>query len=285
MKSSEKIIILLLPFLVIGVLLIVYLLLSPASEKPVPSDQQSQKIEKTETPQDLDVLTNSIGMKFAKIPSGSFTIGSSQREMEGYNEGPQRTIKLTESFYMGVYEVTQAEYEKVTGSNPSYFKGNRNFPVEKVSWNNAVSFCKKMSLLDTSYTYRLPTEAEWEYSCRAGSTTAFYWGDEWDDAYCWNATNSDGKTHEVGKKKPNAWGLCDMSGNVCEWCSDWYTENYPTVDQTNPLGSANGSYRVFRGGSWSYSARHCRSANRNYDRPGYSYYFLGFRVVAVRKGQ
>ena len=180
-------------------------------------------------------------------------------------------------------EVTQEQYQKVMGTNPSQFKGPQN-PVEKVSWADAVEFCGKLSAMPAEKTaghvYRLPTEAEWEYACRSGTTTAYGFGDDASRLgdYGWFDGNSDSSTHPVGEKKPNAWGLYDMHGNVWEWCQDWYGD-YPSGSTTDPTGPSSGSFRVDRGGSWCSSAGYCRSAYRYRNAPESRGNFLGFRVL------
>ena len=170
-------------------------------------------------------------------------------------------------FSIGVHEVTQSQDESVMGANPSSFKGANN-PVENVSWDDAVAFCAKLSALPAEVAagrvYRLPTEAESEYACRAGTTTGYSFGDDAQDLgeYAWFSDNSGNTTHGVGEKLPNDWGLCDMHGNVFEWCSD-----------------AVGSYRVFRGGSWYYEAAYCRSAYRYSLAPSFRSAYLGFRLA------
>ena len=185
---------------------------------------------------------------------------------------------------MGVHEVTQAQYEQVMGVNPSEYKGANN-PVEMVSWEDAVEFCRRLSELPAEKAagnvYRLPTEAEWEYACRAGTTTKFSFGDDESDfgEYGWYRENSGRTTHPVGSKLPNAWGLYDMHGNVWEWCQDWYGD-YPSGSVTDPSGATSSSFRVLRGGGWDYSADGCRSAFRGRDLPSCrDYGRLGFRVV------
>ena len=184
---------------------------------------------------------------------------------------------------MGVHEITQAQYEQVMGVNPSRFKGADN-PVENVSWDDAVEFCRRLSELpaekEAGNVYRLPTEAEWEYACRAGTTTMYSFGDDESKlGDCdWFSENSGTKTHPVGGKKPNAWGLYDMHGNVWEWCQDLYGD-YPSGPVTDPTGPATGSDRVYRGGSWYGTAVYCRSANRHWYLPSYRSINLGFRVV------
>jgi formylglycine-generating enzyme required for sulfatase activity len=253
---------------------------------------KQQEERRTRQPKRGDVRTNSIGMKLVYIPAGSFMMGSPSNEKDRESdEGPQHHVQISKGFYMGAYEVTQAQWQAVMGSNPSNFKGN-NLPVEKVSWNDAVEFCEKLSHQEGK-TYRLPTEAEWEYACRAGTTTPFYFGQtiSTDQAnYDGNYTYGSGrkgiyrqKTTAVGSFAPNAFGLYDMHGNVWEWCSDWYGENYysssPGVD---PQGPASGSYRVLRGGSWGYSPGHCRSASRGRHTPDLRGGDVGgFRIVLL----
>ena len=198
------------------------------------------------------------------------------------DEFPQR-VTLAKSFYLGVTEVTQEQYRRVLEVNPSRFKCPQN-PVESVSWKDAVQFCRKLSAMPAAKTaghvYRLPTEAEWEYACRSGTTTAYGFGDDASRLgdYGWFGSNSGSKTHPVGEKKPNAWGLYGMHGNVWEWCQDWYGE-YPSGSATDPTGATSGSYRVLRGGGWYGSARDCRSAYRNRNSPVYRSDDLGFRVL------
>jgi formylglycine-generating enzyme required for sulfatase activity len=210
-----------------------------------------------------DTFTNSIGMKFVLIPAGEFTMGSPENEVGRNSDETQHNVKITKSFYIQTTEVTQAQWKAVMGNNPSYFKGD-DLPKEQVSWDDAQEFLKKLSAKE-GVTYRLPTEAEWEYACRAGSTTRFCFGD--DDSklveYAWYSANSDSKTHPVGGKKPNAWGLYDMHGNVWEWCQDWYDENYyKNSPAEDPQGPANGEFRVLRGGSWVFDSWVGRAADR-----------------------
>ncbi len=240
-------------------------------------------------------VVNSIGIKLALIPAGEFQMGSPGSDSEASrNEKPQHAVRITKPFYLGVTEVTQEQYERVMGTNPSRFKGPQ-LPVENVSWEDAVEYCRKLSALPVERSagrvYRLPTEAEWEYACRAGSTTRYYFDDDgstWDfggDAsmlgeHGWYKGNSVFKTQPVGQKKPNEWGLYDMHGNVWEWCSDWFSANYyANSPLEDPTGHASGSRRVCRGGSWSDAAELCRSASRSWYRPGHRYDNLGFRVA------
>ena len=199
------------------------------------------------------------------------------------DEGGSHEVTLSRPFYMGVTEVTNGQWQRVMGSVPSKWK-DADRPVETVSWEEAVAFCRKLSELPeerkAGRVYRLPTEAEWEYACRAGTDTKYSFGDAEGqlDAYGWYDKNSGGKTHPVGQKQPNAWGLHDMHGNVWEWCSDWYGE-YPRGGVTDPQGWSGGSNRVNRGGSWNNTARNCRSANRNRNNPSNRNNNLGFRLA------
>jgi len=229
-------------------------------------------------------ITNSVGMKLKLIPAGEFMMGSPESdEWAQDDEKSKHRVRITKPFYLGVYEVTQAEYEKVMGENPGSFKGGSN-PVEMVSWHDAVEFCKRLSAKEGK-TYRLPTEAEWEYACRAGTTTLYCTGDDPASLgeYAWCAENCDQKTHPVGEKKPNAWGLHDMHGNVLEWCADWYGR-YASEEVSDPSGPETGSYRVDRGGSWFSGARYCRSADRGRVVPILRGENLGFRVASVPSG-
>jgi formylglycine-generating enzyme required for sulfatase activity len=225
-------------------------------------------------------MTNSIGMKLVYIQPGEFQMGSNDGEDD---EKPLHTVKISKGFYMGIYEITQEQYQKVMGNNPSHFKGEDNLPVETVSWDAAVEFCKKLSQKEGK-TYRLPTEAEWEYACRAGTTTKFSFGEDESRLgdYAWYRQNSGSKTHLVGTLKPNAWGLYDLHGNVWEWCQDWYaTDWYSKTPAENPLNESYGDKkkRILRGGGWSYLALNCRVSNRNSSNPFYRLSYFGFRVV------
>jgi len=224
-------------------------------------------------------LGGAVTMKMVLIPAGKFMMGSPDSEQgRSEEEGPQHKVTISKPFYVGVTEVTQAQYEAVMGTNPSKFKGATN-PVEMVSWNDATEFCKKLSE-KTRQAVRLPTEAEWEYACRAGSQTLFSFGDV-DSAlgdFAWYWGNSGSQSHPVGQKRPNAWGLFDMHGNVWEWCADWYGD-YPKGTVTDPQGAASGEYRVLRGGCWYDYPNYCRAAYRSYLTPVNRDKYCGFRVV------
>ena len=227
------------------------------------------------------------------INGGTFMMGSPAGESgRSPNEGPQRRITVS-SFYMAMYPVTQAEYQDIMGSNPSHFKGI-NLPVEQVNWFEAVEYCNRRSLkegLIPVYTvdrtnvswnheangYRLPTEAEWEYACRAGTLTPFNTELSLSEVG-WYAENSERRTWPVGQKLPNSWGLYDMHGNVLEWCWDWLG-NYTAGAQTDPLGLASGKSRVYRGGCWRFVTHQNRSAFRFGNHPNLQSFLVGFRVV------
>jgi formylglycine-generating enzyme required for sulfatase activity len=206
-------------------------------------------------------ITNSIGMKFVLISAGEFQMGSPANEAGRGSDETQHKVKITKPFYLQTTEVTQAQWKAVMGNNPSGFKGD-DLPVERVSSDDAQEFIKRLSTKE-GLKYRLPTEAEWEYACRAGSTTGFCFGDDESKLgeYAWYYENSDNKTHPVSQKKPNAWGLYDMHGNVWEWCYDWY-DSYRNSPAEDPQGPASGQNRVLRGGSWSGNEGNCRSADR-----------------------
>jgi formylglycine-generating enzyme required for sulfatase activity len=231
-------------------------------------------------------LGNKVTMKLVFIPSGKFMMGSPASE-KGRNadEGPQREVTITKPFYMGATGVTDVQYEAVMGKNPFSFKLEGSQDSENmVSWDDTVDFCKKLSE-KTGKKVRLPTEAEREYACRAGTETRFSFGD--DDtalrAYAWYAGNSESNTHPVGQKEPNPWGLYDMHGNVWEWCSDYYADSYANAKYEDPQGPASGWYRVLRGGGWNDIPRYCRSACRMNYGPGVRLSDYGFRVVVDLK--
>jgi formylglycine-generating enzyme required for sulfatase activity len=215
--------------------------------------------------------------------SGSFQMGSPEDEEDRYDDETLHEVTLTSGYWLGKHPVTQAQWEKVMGDNPSDFKG-ANRPVEEVSWDDVTSFCEKLTELEreagrlpAGMAYQLPTEAEWEYACRAGTTTRFAFRDELTEEDANFDENVD-ETTDVGKYPANAWGFHDMHGNVWEWTADWCGENYPTGNVTNPTGSADGAARVARGGSWDNTANDARSAKRYGFEPAYSNSILGFRL-------
>jgi formylglycine-generating enzyme required for sulfatase activity len=211
-----------------------------------------------------------------RIEPGTFNMGSG----EVGNAQPTTQVTITKGFWLGKTEVTQAQWQTVMGNNPSNFEGD-SLPVEQVSWDDAMEFCRKLTereraagRLPVGYVYTLPTEAQWEYACRAG-TTGDYAGEL--NAMAWYLQNAGGTTHPVATKQANAWGLHDMHGNVWEWCLDWYAPQLPGGSVTDPTGPSSGSSRVFRGGGWCFADAGCRSAVRDWSGPGFRGNILGFR--------
>jgi formylglycine-generating enzyme required for sulfatase activity len=227
------------------------------------------------------------------IPGGTFIMGDKDEV-----DSPPHEVTVS-AFYIDKYLVTQEQYEKLMGDNPSRWKGKTN-PVEQMRWSDAVRFCNARSKaegLEPSYDlntwkcnfdangYRLPTEAEWEYACRAGTTTAYFFGDDESKlkAYAWYEDNSGGKPHPVGQKPANPWGLYDMSGNVWQWCNDFYKVDYYQESlKENPRGPESGETKVLRGGAWKFSAESCRSGYRYNENPGYSDVCFGYDIYGFR---
>ncbi len=257
-------------------------------------DTKSKRREKRSEISDFNSKEFTInGVKFEMVPikAGSFMMGSPENEDgRGRNEIPH-SVTLTKNFYMGKYEVTQEQWEAVMGNNPSSFKGAKR-PVECVSWNDAQEFIKKLNTQDavkrSGMKFRLPTEAEWEYACRAGTTTALNSGKNLTDEtrgrnlselgrYSYSRSK-DNKHVNVGIYAPNAWGLYDMHGNVWEWCEDWHGD-YDNGAVTDPKGASSGSFRVLRGGGWSSDDGNCRSATRSGIDPTFRFNCIGFRLV------
>lgn len=196
-------------------------------------------------------------------------------------------VTITRDYWIGKYEVTQGEFAAALGRNPSHFTGDSNRPVDKVSFFDATNYCwaitrreRDAGRLSAGYEYRLPSEAEWEYACRAGSTNLFNFGNDatHSGAFAWTAENSDASTHPVGLKRPNAWGLHDTHGNVWEWCSDWF-EPYPAVALTDPVGPAASKYKLFKGGGWNQDAEYARASSRFMMSPSNGIHFVGFRIA------
>ncbi len=225
-----------------------------------------------------ETFTNNIGMTFVRIAAGRFLMGSPQSDAQAHSdEKPQHEVWISEPFYLGIHPVTQGQWEAVMGSNPSRFQGDPQRPVERVSWDDVQVFLERLSERD-GRAYRLPSEAQWEYACRAGSTGAYCFGDDVGELvnYAWYDANSGNTTHPVGEKQANAWGLYDMHGNVWEWCQDFYSD-YQATAATDPRGPDAGAHRVIRGGCWSYSAQLVRSAYRVALGPALRVDYLGFR--------
>jgi len=223
------------------------------------------------------------GIEMVWCPTGEFMMGSPASEADRSGVETQHRVILTKGFWLAKTECTQGQWQGITGDNPSQFKGD-NLPVESVSWNAVQGYLAKMNsqnALPSGWKWALPSEAQWEYACRAGTTTAFA-GDL--DEMAWYAPNSGGKTNPVGTKKANAWGLHDMHGNVWEWCLDYYGD-YASGSATDPIGATSGAGRVIRGGSWPFTADYCRAAIRNYRTPAFRDVNFGFRPALVPSNQ
>jgi formylglycine-generating enzyme required for sulfatase activity len=283
--------------------------------------QRPDPVPAVKTPSSQESIKNSIGMTFELIPAGEFLMGSPENHKDAEkHEKPQHRVQITRPFYLGMYEVTQAQYEAVMGNNPSYFSASGGgsdsvagqstdrHPVENVSWLDAVKFCNKLGERDgrppfyeiegenvrvpdwSRPGYRLPTEAEWEYACRANAPTAtrfsFGNGEASLVEFAWCKGNSGGKTHPAGVKRPNGFGLFDMHGNVCEWCWDGYGEGYYKESrEDDPRGPDGAAARVRRGGSWHGGPRYSRSADRIAAGPVGWLNRLGFRVARDQSGR
>lgn len=222
---------------------------------------------------------NTVGMDFVLVPAGDFIMGS-QDGLE--NEAPIHAVRISQPFYLGKHEVTQGQWTAVMQTNPSHFRSDAALPVEQVSWEDVQEFISRLNTLEGKRLYRLPTEAEWEYAARAGSSSAYSFGDNAGmlPTYAWHVSNAVGTTHAVGTREPNAWGLYDMYGNVWEWVHDWYGA-YPTDVVTDPPGPEGGEHRVVRGGGWGDDAKLCRSTTRYVNTPSIRYTDLGFRLVRI----
>jgi formylglycine-generating enzyme required for sulfatase activity/serine/threonine protein kinase len=262
--------------------------LEAAAEQAQKAEEAAKKLEAarqgqvaTATPGKAYIIPG-LGLEMIQVPAGEFLMGSPGGLFRGEKnrevDETQHQVRLTQPFWLGKYEVKQGQWKAVMGSNPSQFSGD-DLPVEEVSWEDAMAFCRKLNQMDgnrpSGYVYSLPTEAQWEYACRAGTTTATAFGKRLTIQEA-NFAGYSGKTTPVGSYRPNAWGFYDLHGNVWEWCSDWYG-NYPSGSVTDPTGSSSGTYRVRRGGSWPSDGGGCRSADRGRYPPGYRGSYLGFR--------
>ena len=230
------------------------------------------------TPNVKTFYANGVSFEMVEVRGGTFRMGAtSEQGSEISDEKPVHSVTLS-GYYIGKTEVTQALWQAVMGSNPSYFEGD-GLPVEQVSWDDCQKFIRKLNSL-TGQNFRLPTEAEWEFACRGGNNSRGYKysGSNYIDNVAWYDGNSGDKTHPVATKSPNELGIYDMSGNVWEWCADWYGD-YSSGRQTNPKGPYDGSYRVYRGGCWLYCVRYCRSSYRDGYDPTYRSDDLGLRLA------
>ena len=288
----------------VGLTIIVFLTLSPCVGQLLPSNTMTI---------DLPGLPDgAIPLETTHIPAGTFTMGSPLDEQgRNANEGPQHEVTISKDFHIGRYEITVGQYTafmKATGneegvdwedSDCPLRRNDGNYqlngpcgrswdqPIVLVSWYGARDFCMWVEEQNSALLVRLPTEAEWEYACRAGTTTRFYWGNDLDyaqiDDYAWYGWNNQPSfTKKVGQKKPNAFGLYDMSGNVWEWCHDWYGE-YPQERGVDPIGQNTSLYHIFRGGDWMSTPRYVRSAERAFGEPTHMETTIGFRIVVLRQ--
>jgi formylglycine-generating enzyme required for sulfatase activity len=257
-----------------------------AAAAPVGAQATKQAaIEAKHAPKEVSVdLANGIKLELLLIPAGEFMMGSPESETSRLvMDKPQHRVRITKPFFLGKFPVTQQQWESVMGHNPSLLKSPKH-PVVNVSWYDCEGFFKKLNVKVGGATFQLPTEAQWEYACRAGTKTRFPFGNDESKLgdYAWYGHNADGVTHPVGGKKPNAWGLYDMHGNASQWCADWYDESYYAKSITNdPPGAATGFHRCIRGGDISRVASLCRSSTRNAGQPALREEFLGVRVARV----
>lgn len=227
-------------------------------------------------------LSDNVNMEFVLINPGSFMMGEDEGVGDS-DESPKHKVTITQPFYLGKYEVTQEQWMTIMGNNPSTFKGKMN-PVDTVSWEDCQIFIQKLSE-KTGQKFSLPTEAQWEFACRAGTTTPWSFGENEDIAgdYAWINENSNKTTNPVGSKEPNAWGIYDMYGNIQEWCADWYTNKYQIENSTDPIGPSSGDSRIVRGGGWGENTIDIRSSYRNCNGPDGKNDGIGFRCVMVAK--
>lgn len=241
-------------------------------------------------PEKTVMLPGNVPLKLLRIPAGSFVMGSEAGEAgrQG-DEGPRHRVTIGRDFYLGQYEITQGQWKAVMGSNPSVFRDRESadsHPVEMVSWEDAQQFLRKLNDLKLGE-FRLPTEAEWEYACRAGTETRYSFADDPDyrllPQHAWFYSRAEGRSQPVGTRKPNPWGLHDMHGNVWEWCADWFGP-YTAEERTDPTGPEKGDGRVIRGGSWFNEPEALRSANRHRHPIDSRQTNLGFRVVMASPG-
>ena len=254
----------------------------PRSNTPTQTRPQSQPAQGSSSSQGGNKTFTANGVSFTMIyvQGGTFTMGATSEQGSDVesDEKPAHSVTLS-SYYIGETEVTQALWQAVMGSNPSNFTGDSRLPVEQVSWEDCQTFISRLNSL-TGQHFRLPTEAQWEFAARGGNRSRGYKYSGSNDigSVAWYTDNSGSKTHPVKTKSPNELGIYDMSGNVWEWCQDWYGD-YSSSSLTNPTGASSGSYRVFRGGCWYYSARFCRSSKRSGNTPSSRFSNLGLRLA------
>ena len=267
----------------------------PGKKKPIDPDGLDEP-QQEETPDLLPegklYTVPDLDLKMIWIPSGKFVMGSPKSEPGHRQEEEElHQVTISRGFWIGQFEVTQAQFETILGENPSTFKDPQ-MPVHKVNWEDAMEFCKALTDREKSvnrmpdkWGFNLPTEAQWEYACRADTTTVFNFGNEAEELpqYGWFVDNSDGRPKTIGTKKPNAWGIHDLHGNMGEWCFDWYGKAYPVDGSIDPITKKASAFKVFRGGTYTDIAERCRAAYRNRITPDTRNPWIGFRVVLMRK--
>ena len=264
----------------------------PGGKTPGVHTTQPEPEDKSLLPEGQPLTIESIGMDMAWIPAGKFIMGSPRSE-NGHQLGEEtmHQVIISRGFWMGTLEVTQEQYQKLMGENPSFWNSDPKMAVNKVDWHQAMEFCEILTdqeqnygKIPKSWKFILPTESQWEYACRAGSTTVFHYGNEREtlSQYAWFSENSQQRVKPVGLKKPNKWGLYDIHGNVGEWCFDWYGKKYPPDGSVDPITQKASDFKVFRGGTYADPADRCRAAYRNRNTPETQNPWIGFRVILSR---
>jgi formylglycine-generating enzyme required for sulfatase activity len=266
----------------------------PVSDSPgagpatSPGTSQTPEPQKSLLPEGQPLTIESLDLKMSWIPAGKFIMGSPRSE-DGHQvfEENMHQVIISRGFWIGNYEVTQAQFEKIMGENPSFWKDPA-MPVNKVTWHDAMEFCGILSEQEQEYgrlpkdwRFILPTEAQWEYACRADSTTVYHFGNDREKLpqYAWYSENSQNRTKPVGLKKKSEWGLYDLHGNVGEWCFDWYGKKYPPEGSVDPITQKASDFKVFRGGTYADPPERCRAAYRNRNTPETQNPWIGFRVI------
>jgi len=280
MKTTSNKLKLILILLTISVFILIYFISSSILNLNTNKKNTIETTQSTLSNSKTITLSNGIKLDFVLINPGSFTMGSNEEFGDG-DEGPKHKVTITEAFYLGKFEVTQEQWLELMGSNPSEFVDLKK-PVDNVSWDDCKTFLQKLAE-KTGENFSLPTEAQWEYACRAGTDSLWTFGDTAEEIgnYAWLDINSAGTTHEVGTKKPNPWGLYDMYGNIQEWCEDLYTDKYSETDTTDPIGPSSGDSRVIRGGAWGDISDSVRSSYRNCSGATNKTNGTGFRCVLI----
>jgi formylglycine-generating enzyme required for sulfatase activity len=282
-------------FALLSVLILALFSGCPGKKKAVDPDRpdKSPKQEAQDIlPEGKPYNVPDLDMKMIWVPPGKFVMGSPKSEPGHRQEEEElHQVTISRGFWVGQFEVTQAQFETILGDNPSAFKDPQ-MPVHKVNWHEAMEFCevltereKSVNRMPNKWSFNLPSEAQWEYACRADTTTVFHFGNEAEELppYGWFADNSDGGPKTIGTKKPNAWGIHDLHGNMGEWCFDWYGKAYPVDGSVDPITEKASAFKVFRGGTYTDIPERCRAAHRHRITPETRNPWIGFRVVLMRK--